>query len=238
MAFSIPALFRRGKKATDPFGAGDDDDFYDDEQPVERNVGRMVAFGMSGFMALLLVSFIVIAVLNVDETAGPQVGMIPTEISEVVSEDGEVLQTLTPSVQTGDGSDQAQPSTVVALPGLAGPAVPAPISTPIALPPSPANTEVVSDATGGTDRSANRRPWLATDSSDGERLGMDRDEPAPAAQPPSRAASVDDLLPPLTRKPPSTNTDGASANHANADRPATRRCRTFGRPGTHGYALC
>ena len=194
MAFSIPALFRRGKKATDPFGAGDDDDFYDDEQPVERNVGRMVAFGMSGFMALLLVSFIVIAVLNVDETAGPQVGMIPTEISEVVSEDGEVLQTLTPPVQTGDGSDQAQPSTVVALPGLAGPAVPAPISTPIALPPSPANTEVVSDATGGTDRSANRRPWLATDSSDGERLGMDRDEPAPAAQPPSRAASVDDLL--------------------------------------------
>ena len=54
MAFSIAALFRRDKKTRDPFGADDDDDFCDDEEPEGRNAGHMVAIGMSGLMGLLI----------------------------------------------------------------------------------------------------------------------------------------------------------------------------------------
>ena len=54
MAFSIAAWFRRDKKARDPFGDDDEDDFYDDEEPEGRNAGHMVAIGMSGLMGLLI----------------------------------------------------------------------------------------------------------------------------------------------------------------------------------------
>ena len=194
MAFSIAALFRRGKKATDPFGA-DDDDFYDDDRPEERNVGRMIAFGLSGFMGLLLVAFIVTAVLTIDETAGPQVGMIPTEITQVVSEEDEVLETLTPPDQAGGPSPgQTPPSTTVALPGLAEPADTDSGSAQIGLAPAPADTSIVSDGTVDTARSANRRPWLADELGEGERLGMDGEQPAPTTATPGRADSMDDLL--------------------------------------------
>ena len=55
MAFSIAALFRRDKKTRDPFGADNDDDCCDDEEPEGRKAGHiMVAIGMSGLMGLLI----------------------------------------------------------------------------------------------------------------------------------------------------------------------------------------
>lgn len=218
MAFSIPALFRRGKKAQDPFGATDEEDgFFDDDAskkrnvgrfvtfglsrfkgffnrdtPKELNVGRSVALGLSSFMGLLLIGFILTAILAIDETAGPQVGMVPTEITQVVSEEGEVLETLIPEAdetQTG-GTQQDTPSTTIAMPGLSD----ADGGGDIVQPLGPANREAITGTAATTDRSLNRRPWLTTDQSEDEIPGMDGDQPAQVVQQPNRADSMEDLL--------------------------------------------
>lgn len=206
MAFSISSitgLFRRGKKAQDPFGGDDDEDFYDDDvfdgESEGKPLGRKIALGLSGLMAVLLVGFIATAIMTADESAGPVVSSLPTEIAQVVSEDGEVLQTLTP-----DPTSAAMPSEgttampapgvtalpapgVTAMPGAGVTAMPGTSTT--AMP----STEIIGDSTAETDRSASRRPWLRTETATGDRLNPQ--EAAPAAEvTPGRASSMADLL--------------------------------------------
>lgn len=215
MAFSISSIkgfFQRGKKAQDPFGADDDEDFYDDDvfddESEGRPLGHKIAIGLSGLMGVLLVGFIATAILTADETAGPVASALPTEIAQVVSEDGEVLEVLTPAVDPNNGGTSPDaPATAggpIALPPLSDdPAV-------VALPGAGGTTlpsrEIVGDSTAETDRSANRRPWLRTETNSGERLNPDEDVlsggptagpadgPSTAALPPGRATSMDDLL--------------------------------------------
>lgn len=189
MAFSISSitgLFKRGKKAQDPFGA-DDEDFYDDDvfddEAEGGTLGRKIAIGMSAFMGLLLVGFITTAIMTADETAGPVVGALPTEIAQVVSEDGEVLQDLTAQIEPENPS---APGGAISMPPLSDDAGPTPMPMPgpgtgVAMP----STEIVSDSTTETDRSAARRPWLNSGNNTVE---------APIPGTPSRASSMDDLL--------------------------------------------
>lgn len=190
MAFSISSiknLLKRNKKVQDPFGGDDDEDFYDedvfDDESEGGKLGHKIAIGFSGLMGVLLVGFIATAIMTADETAGPVVGMIPTEIAQVVSEDGEVLQTFDiPDATTSDAAPAAAPEAggVVGLPPLSDMPVAVMPDNTAALPmPS---TEIVEDSTAGTDRSATRRPWLDNGAGTG----------APTT--PRRAASMDDLL--------------------------------------------
>lgn len=206
MAFSLSALFRRNKKAVDPFGADDDEEFYDDEEPEGRSVGHMVAYGLSGLMGLLLVGFIATAIMTADETAGPVTGMIPTEISEVVSEDGEVLQTFDTATSNTASSAPDTQSNVVALPGLSDVVEDSQAPSQTAVPRQPANGQVLTDSTAETDRSAARRPWLVTESNDGERLGENATAPDAAVPGSSRSQSMADLLRQSREGTPSSTT--------------------------------
>lgn len=225
MAFSISSitgLFRRGKKAQDPFGADDDEDFYDedvfDDESEGSNVGRKVALGLSGLMGVLLVGFIATAIMTADETAGPVGGMLPTEIAQVVSEDGEIIEILTSSEgQDSTGTSPDASGGPIALPPMSDdPAVTAmPGSGATAMPGSGTampSREIVGDSTAETDRSANRRPWLRTESNSGDRLNPD--EAMPTATPPGqetggRAASMADLLQQSRENRPTPITDSA-----------------------------
>lgn len=195
MAFSISSitnLLKRGKKAQDPFGGDDDEDFYDedvfDDESEGRNVGHMIAIGFSGLMGILLVGFIATAMMTADESAGPVSGMIPMEIAQVVSEDGEVLQTFEiPDAVTDTAADEPAENGMVGFPplteapnadaGEGSAAMPMPSTAPIP------STAIVNDTTAETDRSASRRPWL-----DNTATG-----PAPSGGP-GRASSMDALL--------------------------------------------
>lgn len=211
MAFSISSitnLLKRGKKAQDPFGADDDEDFYDedvfDDESEGRNVGHMIAIGFSGLMGILLVGFIATALMTADETAGPVSGMIPTEIAQVVSEDGEVLQTFDiPGAVTEEDAVEPAPNGMIGLPPLSDPSSADSGSAAMPMP----STAIVEDSTVETDRSATRRPWLANGAG----------STAPAA--PGRASSMDALLAqsrgetprqqPVAQMP--TATDGSAA---------------------------
>lgn len=232
MAFSISSitgLFRRGKKAQDPFGADDDDDgedFYDDDvfddESDGRSLGHKIAIGLSGLMGVLLVGFIATAILTADDSAGPVVSSLPTEIAQVVSEDGEVIADLTPTLsqnQNQQGEESAAATApaggpialpplsddpaVAAMPGAGGTTQPDPGTT---ITPS---REIVGDSTAETDRSASRRPWLRSESNSGDRLNPNEtaqiDMPASQSESqsgdqtaevatPGRATSMDDLL--------------------------------------------
>jgi uncharacterized protein len=174
MAFSIASitgLLRRNKKVQDPFG-GDDEDFFDedvfDDDSEGRSLGSKIALGVSGLLALSLIGFIATALFTADETAGPVTGMIPTEIAQIVSEDGEVITTLGGNEESADNTDTASAA-----------------SGPIALPPlTDMSNEIVGDTTVETDRSAARRPWLN---------GGAGSTAAPG-QPTGRATSMNDLL--------------------------------------------
>ena len=192
-------MFRRSKKARDPFGGDDDEDFYDDE-PEERNIGRIIAYGLSGTMGLLLVGFIAVVVITADESAGPVSSSIPMEISQIVSEDGEVLQNLTTTTEdeTGNGAgptDAPAFSGTIAMPGLADTSESEPeVAGQTRVPSDPRNTRVMSDTTAATDRSVSRRPWLETSTVEGDRLDRDQPPPDSASQQPGRAANMQDLL--------------------------------------------
>lgn len=103
MAFSmasITSLFKRSKKAQDPFGSDDDEDFIDedfsdDEDSEGRGLGPKIAIGVSAGLSLLIVVFIATVILTADETAGPVAGAMPTEITQFIDENGRVLQDLT-----------------------------------------------------------------------------------------------------------------------------------------------
>lgn len=192
MAFSLSALFRRNKKAGDPFGS-DDGDFFDDDEPGESNVGRWIAIGVSGVMGLAIIGFVVIVILTADETAGPVTGLIPTEISEVVSEDGEVLQRFDVT-ENADGAiapadSSADGESVVALPPLTSQPADDGAVGGIAM---PDRSTVLSDTTAATDRSAARRPWLTTESTGGERAGQPQTEVTPRQT--SGRQGMNDLL--------------------------------------------
>ncbi len=178
MAFSmasITGLFKRSKKARDPFG--DDEDFdedfidedsFDDEDSEGRGLGPKIALGVSVGLSLLLVTFIGTVILTADETAGPVAGSMPTEITQVVDENGNVIQDLT----ANQGETSAEAAT-----GAEGAAT----SGPIALPPiGDTSATVIDDTTAESDRSADRRPWLTGDTT--------------ATSEGGRASSMDDLL--------------------------------------------
>lgn len=244
MAFSISSitgLFRRGKKAQDPFGAEDDEDFYDDDvfddEPESSTVGRKVALGLSGLMGLLLVGFIATAIFTADETAGPVGSALPTEIAQVVSEDGEVLETLMPTETQGAesetpaaaGGPTALPP-VTAMPGVApmpgaGP-LGIPASGPVGMPglgTSTPSNQVVEDSTAETDRSANRRPWLRGETATGDRLNPEEAMPPRTgtsgtetadSETPGRAASMQDLLRQTRENPARENTPAPTTDTA------------------------
>lgn len=186
MAFSISSitnLLKRGKKAQDPFGGDDDEDFYDedvfDDESEGRNVGHMIAIGFSGLMGVLLVGFVATALMTADETAGPVTGMIPTEIAQVVSEDGEILQTFDiQEAVTEDAAVEPAANGMIGLPPLSDPSSADAGSAAMPMP----STAIVEDATVQTDRSASRRPWL------------DNTATGPAPSGPGRASSMDALL--------------------------------------------
>lgn len=188
MAFSmasITSVFKRNKKARDPFDDdGDDDDFLDDdafdddEESERRSLGPKIALGVSIGLSLLLVAFIGTVILTADETAGPVAGTMPTEITQVVDEDGNVIQDLTAQTQDSSLPDAEETGT--------GPG-------PIALPQiGDMSATVVEDATAQSDRSADRRPWLS---------GNDSSTP-----PGGRASSMDELIGQLRDGPPSSPT--------------------------------
>ncbi|MEQ9446363.1 MAG: divergent polysaccharide deacetylase family protein [Rhodospirillaceae bacterium] len=205
---SLKGLFKRNKKAQDPFGGDDDEDFYEedvfDDDSDESGLGRKIAFGLSGVMGLLLIGFIVTAVMTADESAGPVTGSIPTEIAQVVSEDGEVLETLIP-MEALDPAASGSTARGTTVPGSTA------ADGPIALPPITDGSEIVGDSTVETDRSASRRPWLAgnddttepQDSRAGRQTGSMADllrrtqegEPGP-----NQAASSQAALPPSARQ--------------------------------------
>lgn len=194
MAFSISSitnLLKRNKKAQDPFG-GDDEDFYDedvfDDESDGGTLGRKIAMGVSGLLGVLIVGFIATAIMTADDSAGPVTGAIPTEIAQVVSEDGEVLETFDmPGATPTEGSAAPAATGPIALPPLtsteptAGAAMPMP------------STAIVDDSTAETDRSSTRRPWLATGAGTPPGTRLTREQPAPQATP-GRAASMADLL--------------------------------------------
>ncbi len=201
MAFSISSitdLLKRNKKAQDPFG-GDDEDFYDedvfDDESEGRNVGHMVALGVSGLLGVLIVGFIATAIITADETAGPVSGAIPTEIAQVLSEDGEVLQTFDmPSADAvePEGAAASAAGGPIALPPLTSdaPAAGGPgAGTAMPMP----STAVVDDTTAETDRSSARRPWLGGGAGTAPGTRLTREQPMPGATP-GRAASMNDLL--------------------------------------------
>ncbi|MBT5242322.1 MAG: hypothetical protein HOL61_17225 [Rhodospirillaceae bacterium] len=194
MAFSISSitdLLKRNKKAQDPFG-GDDEDFYDedvfDDESDGGTLGRKIALGFSGLLGVLIVGFITTAIMTADETAGPVSGAIPTEIAQVVSEDGEVLQTFDiPDATTAESPAAPAAGGPIALPPLTSDAPASGTAMPTA------STAIVDDSTAETDKSSARRPWLGGGAGAPTGTRLTREQPMPGAAP-GRAASMDDLL--------------------------------------------
>lgn len=206
MAFSmasITGMFKRNKKARDPFGVDDDEDFADDdfgdddafdEESDGGNLAHKIALGVSVGLSVLLIAFIGTVILTADEAAGPVAGTMPKEISQVLDEQGRVVQDLeaeraAAQQQTGSGDESA--SGPVGMPALGD-----------------TSDTIVSDATTESARSAERRPWLAGEN-----------DPASSA-PAGRASSMDDLLRQSRESQPAAPAIPDRASDAAAEMPA------------------
>lgn len=182
MAFSISSikdLLKRNEKAKDLFGADDDEDFYDDDMFYDESDGgtlvRKTFIWISGALGLLIVGFVTTAIITADETAGPLTGVIPTEIAQTVSEDGEILQMIdmpeATSSQRRGASATRRPS---ALP---------PFSSDGASIPMPSKA-IADDSTAKTYyRSSSRRPWLGGGAEPPAGTRVTRDQPMTNAAP-------------------------------------------------------
>ena len=181
MVFSLSALFRRDRKVSDPFGEQEGNESYKSEEPNGRHIGRWVAYGLSGLMGLLLVGFIVTVITTADQTAGSVVGIIPTEISEVVPQN-DVLQrnlgtqpnvTLPVLIEGGDGKSAGNQTIISGR---------------------LENTQASADSTAETERSDIRQPQLMQESTDGAILREAQVTTDRRVEGSSRSQSMEDLL--------------------------------------------
>jgi len=181
MVFSLSALFRRDRKASDPFGVQEGEESYKSEEPTGRDIGRWVAYGLSGLMGLLLVGFIATAIMTADQTAGSVAGIIPTEISEVVPQNDGLQENIDtrPNVtvpvllERGDGKS-AGSQTIISG--------------------QLENAQALADPTSKADLSGERRPLLLQESTDGAILVEEQFTKDRNVQSSSRSQSMEDLL--------------------------------------------